>query len=365
MVKPRIVIIGKTPPPFIGTAVWFEVLRHSSINKFFTIHWFNVNVHKDFSTLGKSSIRKLWPNIKLYFSFFQIVRTFKPELVLIPLSQTTPGFLKDSIYVWLTPRKSKTVVILHGSNLKNWLAASSIGIKKYFSYSMRNCTAAIVLGRNLRYLFYNWFPEDRIFVISNGENFDFSKIQKNSFDKVNLRFFGNLSKAKGIREVISSMDHLGDSHSKIMLRINGTWLEKDTENWCLKKVSKSNLPVVFEGPKTGKDKLEALANSDIFIFTPVSPEGHPFVLIEAMAAGLPIISTDQGAITESVLNNVNGFIVNSNAPEEIAEKIQFLVNNPEDRIRMGKESRRIYEENFTEDKMAQRFKSVFTQILNS
>ena len=82
-----------------------------------------------------------------------------------------------------------------------------------------------------------------------------------------------------------------------------------------------------------------------------------------MAAGLPIISTDQGAITESVLNMENGFIIESNNPEQIAEKIEYLVNHPDVRQKMGKESRRLYEENFTEEIMVKRLASVFNTVI--
>jgi glycosyltransferase involved in cell wall biosynthesis len=95
------------------------------------------------------------------------------------------------------------------------------------------------------------------------------------------------------------------------------------------------------------------------------PEGHPWVLVEAMAAGLPIISTDQGAITESVIDGVNGFIVDSNNPLQIAEKLEYLMDHPEIREKMGKESRRLYEENFTEEKMIEKLKDVFNTVLNT
>jgi len=94
-----------------------------------------------------------------------------------------------------------------------------------------------------------------------------------------------------------------------------------------------------------------LADSDIFVFPPSAPEGHPWVIVEAMAAGLPVISTDQGAISESVLDGENGFIVDPDSPEQIAEKIALLVKNEKLRKEMGRRSREVYENNLTEEKM--------------
>ena len=84
-----------------------------------------------------------------------------------------------------------------------------------------------------------------------------------------------------------------------------------------------------------------------------------------MAAGLPIISTDQGAITESVIDGVNGFIVKKQNPQQIAEKIKILIEKSELRLKMGNESRRLYEENFTEEKMVERLTQAFNAVLSS
>jgi glycosyltransferase involved in cell wall biosynthesis len=115
----------------------------------------------------------------------------------------------------------------------------------------------------------------------------------------------------------------------------------------------------------GDKKYQLLSNSDIFIFPPKEPEGHPYVIVEAMAAGLPIISTDKGAITESVKEGINGFIIEPGKPVQIAEKIAFLLEHPDIRLAMAGESRRLYEENFTEEKMVNKLHDIFNAVLIS
>jgi len=129
---------------------------------------------------------------------------------------------------------------------------------------------------------------------------------------------------------------------------------------------RKGIPVKFEGPVHGKKKHDLFVSSDIFVFpTYYPPEGHPWVILEAMAAGLPIITTDQGAITESVIEGVNGFIVGKRSPDQITEKIKLLIENPQIREKMGKESRRLYLENFTEERMVERLASAFYKVLES
>ena len=93
-------------------------------------------------------------------------------------------------------------------------------------------------------------------------------------------------------------------------------------------------------------------------------EGHPWVIVEAMASGLPIITTDQGCIKESVIDGENGFIIPKRDPDSIAEKIIYLIENPDVRERMGQKSRQLYEANLTEEHFVQRMTDAFNFTLS-
>lgn len=347
----------------MGTSIWFEVLRNSSLNKYFQILWFNVNVHKDFSTFGKVNINNIWSNLKLYIKFFYLLRNFKPELVLVPISQSTSGFLKDSIFIRLARKKTRTLVMLHGSNLKNWLNDSSALINHYVAGSFKETNGAIVLGKNLKHIFFTWYPEEKIYVVPNGLSYNNIPPTGRNNTLLIVRYIGSLTKSKGIIDLIEAVRHLGESKNKFKLIINGIWRDPEVKKKCEMIIQENLLPVEYEGEVTGSWKNLAYSETDIFVFTPNKPEGHPMVIIEAMASGLPIIATDQGAITESVHNGVNGFIVKPDSPLEIAEKIRYLINNPEERMRMGRESRRFYEENLREEIMVDRLKDVINRVL--
>ena len=99
------------------------------------------------------------------------------------------------------------------------------------------------------------------------------------------------------------------------------------------------------------------------MFNLLQNEGHPWVIVEALAAGLPIISTDWGAITESVIDGDNGFIVSSKNPNSISQKIEELIKNEKLRNEMGKKSRFLYECKFTQKKLVANLKHVFDSVL--
>jgi len=151
----------------------------------------------------------------------------------------------------------------------------------------------------------------------------------------------------------------------VALDVIGDWTDENQRKKLMGLCRSEAIPVTFIPAKDGREKYEYLVRSDLFLFTPRTPEGHPWVIIEAMAAGLPIISTDQGAITESVIDGVNGFIVEKNNPQQIAEKILYLLENPEIRQRMGRASRELYLQKFTEEKMVERLAACFNTVLSS
>ena len=68
-------------------------------------------------------------------------------------------------------------------------------------------------------------------------------------------------------------------------------------------------------------------------------EGLPVVLLEAMAAGLPLVATKVGGIPDIVEDGGNGYLVNAKSPEEIAERLMILLRNDKIREEMAAKNR--------------------------
>ncbi len=358
----RIVFIGKIPPPYYGVSIWFYTLKNADWPDSLDIKYLNNNINKELKSLGKINLSKIYKNFLLYLRYLILLIRFKPEIVVVPVSQTTIGYLKDSIYLILNKIvNSKTIIILHGSKIDIWQKESNIIIKKYFTYTLNYAYGSIVLGNKLKYLFKPYFSHSRIYVIPNG--IDVNVIPaKNKNKKLELCYLGNLLPSKGIIKLIDALKFLDEIKEKIVLKVVGIWNDKKTKKYCIETVKNSRLPVTFLGEKTGKEKYEILSNCDIFIFTPIMPEGLPLVLIEAMAAGLPIITSNQGAISEIVIDGENGYIIDPVTPQKIAEKIRYLINNPEIRLKMGDKSRSLYEDHYTAKTMVKNYSDLFLSI---
>lgn len=351
----------------MGPSIATEIILKSSLKKYFTLYHLNTNTHEKLSTLGEWTTSRIKKNLKLYFKMAYLIIKNRPDLVVIPISQTTSGFIKDSIYILISRFfLRKTLLQLRGSNFRNWLNGASGVTRAYVAMVLHRAQGVIVQGEKLRYLFSDFFKGDRIFVVPNGADYRFKAANPGTNSKLRLLYLSNLQPSKGIEDVLNASILVKKNYGNLNFEIGivGSWRDDATKSRYLKLVSDNNLPATFHLSVAGEKKFSFLSDADIFIFPPREPEGHPWVIVEAMAAGLPIISTDQGAITESVIDGVNGFIVEKQNPQQIADKIILLIQNAELRMQMGKESRRLYEENFTEDKMVQRMAACFNKVLN-
>ena len=104
--------------------------------------------------------------------------------------------------------------------------------------------------------------------------------------------------------------------------------------------------VSYKGRKYGEEKFKELQESNIFVF-PTSDDCFPLVLLEAMQMSLPIITTNIGGIPDIVIDNETGYIINSNSPEKLAEKIQDLIDNPERSSHFGANGLKRFNQFFT------------------
>lgn len=362
--KPSILILGKLPPPYYGPAIATEIILTSSLKREYNLIHIDTRLNKTTTSFGKFSFLKLWKSLTIYLHYFQTLQKKDIDLVLIPISQSTTGLLKDYPFFLIAKLfKPKIVLQLRGSNLLNWFNSVEWGLKKVFTYMFTNVNGAIVLGNKLRYIFQPFLDDDKIFVVPNGS--DYNMPEKNKSDKIRLLFLGNLQMNKAPDILLKSLTELPTNIlENVTVNIAGEWESQDFEKQCKEIVEQHSLPVKFFEPVSGEDKFSLLKNTEIFIFTPRAPEGHPWVIVEAMAAGLPIISTDQGAITESVLDNENGFIIPNESPKNLADRIQTLVENHSLRNRMSEKSYTIYKQRFTKDEMVKNLSQTFNRVLS-
>jgi glycosyltransferase involved in cell wall biosynthesis len=364
--KPQLIFLGKLPPPFIGPSLACQMILNSKLKDEFNLIHLNTSDHRDISTLGKIDLGNSYLAIKQYFMLINLLLKYKKAMVYIPAGQTTVGYIRDAIFIVIAKMFGRKVIThLRGGNFLNWYNSAPNYAKWVVRKVHPKVDAQIILGNNLRPLF-NWLlSEDRIHVIPNGGNYTIPKVNRTD-DKIVILFLGNFIGTKGVLQVLYASEYLADLKDKIEFRFAGAWRDEPTKAAFLKfKEEHPELPINIVGQVSGVAKFEVLASSDIFTFPTFYPnEGHPWVIVEAMCAGLPVISTDHAAISECVIDGKNGFLVPKQDIKSVAEKIRFLVKNPDIRKQMGIESRKLYESGLTHDIMIERLGKVFNKVAN-
>lgn len=147
-----------------------------------------------------------------------------------------------------------------------------------------------------------------------------------------LLFLGRLGIRKGIYDLIEAMRTLRERGLETHLECGGDGEVEQVKETVRKVGLESSVNVL--GWITGSNKTQLLEEADVYIL-PSYNEGLPIAILEAMAYGLPVITTPVGGIPEAIEDGVEGFLVPPGSIADLADRIGRLAHDRELRERMG------------------------------
>lgn len=118
----------------------------------------------------------------------------------------------------------------------------------------------------------------------------------------------------------------------------------------------------LELPGWSDDATRYLSNFDVFVF-PSWDEGLPLAILEAMLAGVPIVTSDVGSIREAIVNGDSGLLVPAGDPAALAGAIRCLLDDAALRRRIVANARRAALKSFTATAMAMRYTELYDEVL--
>jgi glycosyltransferase involved in cell wall biosynthesis len=145
-----------------------------------------------------------------------------------------------------------------------------------------------------------------------------------------LLFVGTLSQRKGVKYLLEALKLLPPGTVELTL------CGRPVDDLAL---FRGNSQVRVYPSISDKGLLEAYRNADVFVF-PSLAEGFGHVLLEAMASGLPIVSTDRTAAPDLIRHGVEGFLVEAGNSSDLAAHLDEFVKNPDLAASMGAAARR-------------------------
>jgi len=249
---------------------------------------------------------------------------------------------------------SKSWQLQEGSRL----AARKAG---FFSVVSQNLKDYLVREVNI--------PESRITVIRNGvDTSRFSPENSNGiireflpegFNGKIILSVGRLAEVKDHRNLISALALLkgkGRDDFHLVLvgdgELRGTIEEQVKTNGLYQHVT-------FAGTRTDVDRL--LPGADLFVMSSKS-EGLPMSILEAMACGLPVVSTNVGGVSEIIEDGKSGTLVPPGDPVPLAAEISRILNNSELGKQLGCNARKRAERYLSSDKMVRDYSALYLSL---
>jgi glycosyltransferase involved in cell wall biosynthesis len=356
--RPRLLIVGPLPPPFIGPAVATERLLASPVlREELDLSFLDTSDRHGFEGIGQLNRHNVTLALSHAWGCLKLLVHERPDAIYVPIARGFWGFLRDLVF--LVPSRllgARPIVhlragrfdIVHDNGAPGRIVAR-LGLA---------CAArGIVLGESVRGVFGGFIRDRDIRVIPNGLELDgwdaaaWSEPRERD-STFRIAYVSNLYEDKGIHVMIEALATIRQRVPMVQATFAGDWLDLGYRDRCLALVEHLGLDDVvhFAGRVDLAGKQALFARAHLAVFVPVKPEGLPWVVLEAMAAGLPVIGTAQGTMAEVIVDGETGIIVPTGDSDALARTVIEIAHTPDLRRALGAAGRRRIEERYSEDR---------------
>lgn len=349
----NVLIIGPPPSGKGGVTIWMKiVLDYLKSNNPQNINIVHLAIERSIS------LTHLLPTYKrLYYSIKDYTRGLSNLIFALRkgnydkvhmVSSLGAGIVRDWLYVNIIKYfKAKPIVHYHCGTLPNALKGNGVS-KKLLLSSLKKSYKSIVLDE-ASYKAVKDFGFDNVIKIGNSFNQEIEELAKIDIERKynKILFVGHNVREKGIFELVEACSTI----ENITLDIYGpqdALVHSSLNQWIKENGFKGEIN--FMGLQPQVEIYKAMREATLFVL-PTYTEGFPYVIVEAMANGCPIITTPVGAIKEMLTykGNVQGMLVEPKDSTALREKVMYCLNNYNEVEEMARKAKeKAYEEYSTE-----------------
>ena len=349
----RLIVVGPVPPPYHGVTVSTGLVLANPVlrRRFERVEHLDTSDRRAGSTIGR------WDFTNLSLGLLHAVRLARlasgpPGVVYLPLSQALGPFLRDSLFIHAARARGWRVVAhLRGSEFRRaFYERQGRLVRAYVRLTLRRLTSLAVMGESLRSVFEGLVPAERLAAVPNGTP-EPAATHHVDRDRWRVLFLSNLRARKGVVESVEAALRVVEAEPQARFLFVGSWYDAAFEREVRTRAAAAPAGAIeFHDGVTGEDKDRLMASASVFLFPPGEPEGHPRVVLEAMSLGLPVVTTDRGAIRETVVDGESGFVLADPDPDQLADRILRLLRDPELRDRMAAAARDRWAAHFSQER---------------
>ena len=364
-----IAFVSTTLNPGGAEQQWLNLIRGINKEKFRIVLICLYDLGTVGNTIKNSGIvaySKIFKNRYSAWSVIKLIRIMQSEKVSAIFMMHWPlliGYVTVAAkYLGLT----KIVTAVHSTDYID---------RKYRSYMLdrvvfKNISSTIALSEQHKRYLSNVlkYPENKLLVISNGVNMSkfCISVDKDAFrrgpgiegNRKVVGIIGRLDPVKRHDIFIDAAYSVCSNNKNVVFLIIGDGPERTNIEKKIESLGMTD-NIKLLGHRT--DVPELLNVIDLSVLSS-DTEALPMAIIEAMAAGLPIVATNVGSLSDLVEDGMNGYLVPPDSSEALARAILKIVDNDSTALRMGQISAAQVRERFTEEIMLDKYEKLFSAI---
>jgi glycosyltransferase involved in cell wall biosynthesis len=231
----------------------------------------------------------------------------------------------------------RLIVHVHGAQFDVFFKGGSPALRSAVQRTLASADLVIALSDTWRGKLTRMAPGARIRVLPNPVlTADFAPLAEGRpvvpDGGGTVLFMGAFGKRKGIYDLIEAMAAVVREHPDVVFELGGDQAVDEVERRIEERDLSENVRML--GWVTGGEKLAAFARAHVYVL-PSYHEGLPIGVLEAMASGLPVVTTPVGGIPEVVKDRVNGFLIAPGDVRALASCILKLLDDDALRRRMS------------------------------
>lgn len=344
--RPRLLCVMQLPPPVHGAAVINQTVASSALlASHFELEILPLAFAGSFEDLERPSAKKLTRMVGIGARLAYALVTRRPDAVYFTLTPTGNAFYRDCLFIAImklagVPR----IYHLHGKGIRRRLSVA--WRRQVYRWAFRDARV-VHLSHRLAIDLDGLVPRDRVMIVPNGIAARTAPARAPYAGRPRLLFLSNMMESKGPFVLLEALGMLrargidfeatfaGASHTEFLDRFT-------TTIWRLGLERRAR----YIGPRYDEQKYRLFDEHDIFVF-PTSNDAFPLVALEAMQAGMPVVTTHEGALPEIVEDGETGLIVPSRDPAALADRLAMLIADAGMRRSMGTRAKERHEQKYT------------------
>lgn len=356
---PKIFCLLQLPPPVHGV---------SQINAYIISHpvWLSraelfvveMNFANSLADVRAFRLAKFATLFKVLYKQVSALIKFKPDIGYFTFNPTGVAFYRDVIILFVLKLFGVRNIYLHlhGKGIEKAIK-NRPWLKWLYRFAFKR-TQLILISPLLYFDIAEVATEKQVHYLPNAIPATVNSVELESAierrvtrEVPHLVFLSNMILSKGPIELLKAVSILIGKGLRFKVTFSGAWFHDGCKDLFYSYVDSEDLShyVEYIGPTYGAEKKELLLNGDVFVF-PTYSDIFGIVNLEAMEAGLPIVSTYEGAIPDIIVDGETGFLVERQNATALADRLALLIRNPELRIKMGLKGRQRFEHTFNFEK---------------